>query len=456
MGLIKKILTTFTFSAIFIFLFAFPVLANVFTNDFTNFQTGDLECYGFACGEWTPYNGMAYSDYTGAFFTRGQAPLIVADTFSMEIEYKRAEGSTTSTANFAMGVGTDEYIYCTHTFDSTFFSDGEWHTIKIRSTGNEDIFWSVDGGIETYAENLHCTGGYTYYGLGQSSGLTESWIDNLLITGVESDEEDWVQEWFTFNDTRPDFYSPLEDICFLDKNCTITLYYNNLAIGSTIHLIPDDGRPKFSEYSELSFIIPDTYLNEHVFNYPFIYEDATTTKYCLLLESPIGDILKCGMKTRWVSEDIYLVDMVGENYCEEEIVCADVDGSSFLYGIECGFKRVICWSFKPSVESMETFSGTVGKLEKSFPFNTVFSILNYAKENIEEKTSGGNVGGEFGIIMIDENKEVYTMNFIDENTYVTTLGSATVEMIETFADYIIWLVVGIIIIFIVVKYSILY
>lgn len=468
MVLFLKNLFTFTFAVLFIFLFAFPASANVFLDDFENFQAGDLECYGFACGEWTPDNGMAYSEYTSAYFTNGQAPLITTDTFSMQIDYRRAENSSTSVANIGIGVGQDELIGCAYSFEETWFTDFQWHTIKIRSTGNEDIFWSVDGGEETFQGDPHCIGGYTYYGIGQTSGNTESWIDNLLITdsGIAQDDYDFTTEYYTLDSDVSDYYTNIYDVCLIGEDCNISIWYNEKSIGKTVYLIYDSvgnfpssavasTTLESNSYLEDIIVVPD-FGTSTVEAYHVYMVDAEVFDPLYQIYT-IGDISKGGMKITWTTFEDYTSNINWEEnvpLCDEEVVCAGIPpNKTFLYGFQCAIRLSFCWTLKPTSNSVDFFSKSVLKLQRTFPFNLAFGVIERAENSIETVASS-TVGSTFGLPSYDGN-EFIMINGIDKDTMSNIMSAETMQNIETKTDYFLWIIVSIIMGFIIIKFAIL-
>lgn len=466
MAIIKKLKFIIIFAVAFFALptFASTQIAGGTVNDIVNESTqpkavaqnfrfadyGDIDIIGIdfyyissSTVDWVLcYEGLSNLDFSDTY-TQGAYPNISLKC-RFETEVMRGELQPSNDPSIAQRVVFEEYDILYDNYTLIVGNPNASTSIAVYTPAQQTDFYN----------NLIGVGPISQYDL--NYGVSANLKFNLLYDDGVTNVDNWAQEWFTIDQDRSDFYTPISTVCLLGEDCRVSLYYNTLAIDKTFYIIEDNGQPIFPEYAIGNSTIPDTYLDEYIFTYP---NNATTTSdvdYCVyLVDDDYGDIVKCGSQINWRDSSIYLNDIIDDNYCSEQRVCSDIDPDKAIYAFECALKRSLCWTFKPSIESIETFKRTVSNLENSFPFNTVFSILNYTGQNIEEKTSGGNAGGEFGVLMINENKELYTLNFIDQNTYTDTIGSTTTEFIETTADYIIWATLGFIIAFIILKYSIL-
>lgn len=450
------------FLKLFIFLSIFFLPSFVFAEEIIYIEQTEYNSTsnGFLCQSFTPVATSSeitsISLYVGGIssevvvnFCQGDMPTNVLDLSSGTYPNRRL--------NCENG-GDIEISYNELNFNtgSTSISEMEIKNFNINSftveTGN-NYYFCINSIDETLQINTNEDDNNPYAGGRRTNNANDDLYFILYeeITG----ESEWTEEYFTLNDTRSDFYSPIEDVCFINKDCYITLYYNDLAIGKEIYFIDQNAESNFPEYADFSFTIPATYNNEYLFT----PDTATTTgeqEYCLYLEDEIyGDVLKCGMTIYWYDEDIYLNDIITNTYCSEEIVCADVATSSdFLYGFNCGFRRSICWAFAPSEKSVSTLKSTINKFQSSFPFNIPFGLINSIDDNINSASTTS--GASFGLPMVASTTgELYMVNGIDENSFQEVFGASTSSMLETYADYIIYFFISLAIAFIIYRYAIL-
>lgn len=199
-----------------------------------------------------------------------------------------------------------------------------------------------------------------------SQGDTYYYIDNLFFEPIDVNIVNYGNIFGYDLAADLDFVSP--NICFIDENCYVSVNYNSPAIGGTVYLIPDDGS---------GIIFPDTAVSSTTLESHDILEayllagnwsEATTSDWCLWYETSEYDTARyCGIKIIVTDRSAY-TEIFGDYNLED--VCNGISTTSwFYYGIECGFRRLIYWSFVPTASSVDEFWDTVNSFNNVFPLN---------------------------------------------------------------------------------------
>lgn len=319
---------------------------------------------------------------------------------------------------------------------------------------NDRARGKINGGSYTTYKNYGVTNNDTAYIRIYSNNVNID-VDTFYNIAGQADlyatSTDWTGDWFNLNDTLPDYYTAISDVCFINETCNVVLYYNDQAIGKQIYFIYDNGQDVFPVNAELDFTIPTTYNNEYIFN----PTTATTTQsqdYCLYLEDSVnGDKLQCGMTIHWYDRDIYVDDIITQNWCAEENVCEGVATSSdFLYGFQCGARKTLCWAFAPTPNSLDTFKSSTEKFRNSFPFNLTFSLIDAVDESISTSTTGANIGLP---MLSTTTEEYYMLEGFNDTWWDDKFGTSTMAQWETYADYICYGLFALFIAFIIYRNS---
>lgn len=256
------------------------------------------------------------------------------------------------------------------------FELNTWHNFQIKYN-DDSLYYKYDDYAWTMYERTDEYPGINLidFSLEQSTSTNYLYIDNFI---VEEDVEAWADELYTLATGTPDYFTVYRDVCFLGETCPITIYYNQEAIGTTVYYIPD-GVPKFPEYSTDEFILPDSPVLEYTFEVQSpTSTEPITTLYNLWYTSEERTVLQADKQIVWVDRDTYELEYV----FDINTVCDDVATSSgsfaddMRFGVECGFRKLIYWTFTPSGNGWNKLTKSTNKLMTQFPFSYIKQVIN--------------------------------------------------------------------------------
>lgn len=255
------------------------------------------------------------------------------------------------------------------------------------------------------------------------------------------DETSYENYDYSLDQTSPDFATVNNQSCVIGDECRLWFSFNELAIGYPMYL---------TFYA--STTIPENYIASTTLaasplwqNYLVIPDHAAgTVKYNLLLDAAdYGWVVKTGINVKWFTLDEwndYMDSLFGdiqEEWCGETTVCADIATTSdFFYGVQCGFQKVICWTFNPTENSKKYILNGIESVENSFPFNLVFGFINKTATQIEEAEQDDNAS--LGVPMVSAAGEYYIMPVISTTSIPEMLGDSY-DVLDTGTNYFIWI-----------------
>jgi hypothetical protein len=245
----------------------------------------------------------------------------------------------------------------------------------------------------------------------------------------------WSYDWFTLDPDYPDFYMPIQQVCFIDSidpYCNLEYWYNKEAIDSELYFIYDNGqviRPYNSATSTTveyaSGLQSSLYLTSQ--------SEATTTPFCLFLEnSEYGDISQCGYNIEWIDSS-YFPEMP-DGFCSSTTdPCSDIATTTFGGEIECGFRRLGQWAICPSDESLEIFNNTINIWERIPPYSLISQITNAFLDSTATSVAFSiNITSLTGIDGYNTN-----MPLLEEGMMTNTWGSLW-EMVYSLMEKVLW------------------
>lgn len=228
------------------------------------------------------------------------------------------------------------------------------------------------------------------------------------------------------------------NFCFLGINeeCHLKFNYGYDAIGSKIQLTTKSGQFIASTTVEDKYLLQDRFIIEEPLT-------AQTQEYCIAIDNGEDVLTYCDISLEWISN----------SWCAEESICAEVATSSdFVYGIQCGLRRTMCWVFQPTQSSIGFLTKTIDNFTNSFPFNLPFDFVKQIDYSIETASSSTK---SFGLPMYSgETKDFYIVNGISPGMYYEILGTSTVNTLENQTDMVLWLLVSLLIVYIIWKFAI--
>jgi hypothetical protein len=312
-----------------------------------------------------------------------------------------------------------------------------------------DLYSSQDGSNFYYApESSHLDAVFRVY-----------YDDNIVIMPLEENKHTENYD-FSLDSETPDFGTVNNMICFLGNPCNLWYSFNDLAVGKNIYLFnyEDITAPG---YEIASSTIQATPLWQNSLSVP-LQTTEQIKQYNLLLDgNQYGWTTKTGIKISWLASSTWsnmIASTTGANmddWCSEENVCKDVATTSdFMFGFQCGFKKTICWSFNPTNGAQKYFANSINALERSFPFNLVFSFFETADQAILTASSSA---GSIGIPMIRQTattSEFYILPVVSTSTFQDVVGAEIYDSFTSGMNKFIWFITGLFCLTIIIVYLI--
>ena len=293
--------------------------------------------------------------------------------------------------------------------------------------------------------------GEVVIGINQNSysfGSTTQYINSDFRFNLYKDDE-WLPTVIKITEL-PDFTGNIQvgaetllqynrhNFCFLGTNeeCHLKFNYGYDAIGSKILLTTKGGE----------FVASTTVADQYLLQDRFVIDEppsAQTQEYCIGIDNGEEILTYCDITLEWISN----------SWCAEEMICAEVATSSdFLYGVQCGLRRTMCWIFQPTQSSISFLTKMIDNFTNSFPFNLPFDFVKQIDYSIQTASSSTK---SFGLPMYSEETQgFYIVNGIDPGMYYEILGTSTVDTLENQVDMVLWLLVSLLIVFIIWKFAI--
>lgn len=341
-----------------------------------------------------------YADCYEEFIFENAYPMVVGDIYYIAVSH----------------FGNSEIRTTHYNFDDNYYPDGE----SLLPGGGDMSFILYD------TDPWEVLGAYEY-----SADTTDAPIDPELLS------------W------RSDINSVLSQTCFTGEDCRLWFSFNEKAIGNTVYLTPDVAGQQDPYHEIDNTTITFTGLWQNYVNLD-IEEQATTTQNCLYMtDATYGDLLLCGIKTRWMASTTFY-DLL-EQTIEYDDICADIGTSSLLmYSIECGLKK-FAWSmfFDVDPKSVTYLMNGVEKFKSSFPLNTFFSLTDVAREVMASTTLQNN--STLDIPLIDTEGQIYMQPVLASGTMSNLIGQDNSNLFRKFLDWMLWIGLAGIIVFIVIS-----
>lgn len=129
-------------------------------------------------------------------------------------------------------------------------------------------------------------------------------------------------------------------------------------------------------------------------------------------------------------------------------ICKDVATSTgglddIRYGIECGFKKIVFWSFYPSQDSVKNLNGSFNNFKNEFPFSAYFGLIDTVKNSISTSTMTTN--GTLKMPFINKTGDFITLNIMSSTSMPNLIGQTNTNLFRNSITWIIWLMVAFII-----------
>lgn len=243
----------------------------------------------------------------------------------------------------------------------------------------------------------------------------------------------------------PSISVPEKIICDLGAPCLYPVRYNSQAVGKYVYLW---------DYNNGSWIDSELYDTLQIqatttgLNYLDVPATSTEQKIYYWIELQNREVFQAEVEYL-ATTTTFFPEFDG---CGEEQVCADVATSSgaffddFRFGVECGFRQVICWAFVPTPPAQKYFYNSAGRLKTSFPFNTYFGLISIVDTALATST---NMDSTFGIPFIEtpaQGGDFYIMPVISSSSMPNAIGQENTDLFRLTISYLIWIAVAVLII----------
>jgi len=260
--------------------------------------------------------------------------------------------------------------------------------------------------------------------------------------------DSWTDGLYDLKESEADFFTPYRDICFYGKDCNISIYYNYLAVGSKANFIWDNGQSIFPENASSTITLSPTIPYEDFFVIASTTAPTATNTlpYCVYLEdvtiknpltgvNMISDIQKCGMEIVWLDEESYDLGFFDED------PCATVASSTglfddFRYGVECGFRRLVFWAFKPDINAVNSLTSSRDKLSNNFPFSIYSDLQNVVTTTLDYDSATSTA--TLGAIFDNDDYKTEQFSLFSTDKITSSLGSAFTNYIYPFLKFLVW------------------
>lgn len=293
---------------------------------------------------------------------------------------------------------------------------------------------------------LNCgTSTFVYVAIAIGDNISESPADNYYVfryyvdaTGAihkaQSDIEVGNVSVISLPNTQRPVYIASENIewekekyCRIGEECKMRVNYRYEDIGRTVSIIPFEATSS-SEISDSKLLEEQPLAT--IYLEPDSPSGTTTQEYCYILSDEFdNETWYCSSVVHWVNVDLETL-LEFEPYditkaCDEVTPSDESLWDNFRYGVECGFQKVVYWSFHPRTKSWQKLDEAKNDLLDEFPLN-IYNVLWY---NMYEASTGTTTPFELKMYMGGFNTQDVTMWSSDDLT--GTLGT-TWDRIYTF------------------------
>jgi hypothetical protein len=373
-------------------------------------------------------------------------------------------GGTIARAQITKQSGSSNTIY----FNFFYSQNAGYRQVAYYPTGNEwakltcsfdldnnHVFWFIDDvevGFGDFHTNFN-TGKNKFYGLIWDNSLNNApyiAIDDLLITDTFFNPEYQGVQYYddpsdTFLQGYPKITTVNSQICWLNTECKLWVYYNNPAVGGHVYLTPDVQYQQTPDYALASSTLLDGLPQ---YTYMLLPQKATSTKidYCVYYKdaySGYGDQVNCGITISYESTSTFearLDDSGLSDFCNPLNICSDLSSTTEpLYSIACGARYIGCWLVVPSSSAKRFAVNTISGFEANFPFNTFFSITNAFNTSLTNSASTSPQVLSIPFIRkTATGSEYYLLPVLATTSMANAIGQSNYNMYRTTIGYVMW------------------
>jgi hypothetical protein len=126
----------------------------------------------------------------------------------------------------------------------------------------------------------------------------------------------------------------------------------------------------------------------------------------------------------------------------EECNCNDIATSTGLLddignGIQCAFRKITCWLFTPSADTIDNFATSTHKLSESFPFNTLYGLTNPIKESADIEMNSTSTS-DLKMPMVNKSGHYYLLQVASSTSVTKLIGATNANSWRVGIAYVIW------------------
>lgn len=395
-------------ASFFFALFSLPTVAvTIYDEDFEGLVAGNLA----GQDSWVKYNnepdiGVSVVDSTNNY---ALATTTLDAGYTDENHYRdwtaTSSGSVCFDARFNTSYIYTEIIYgagnyvafapCSDDPDTTCLysrseetilpSMGYWYNVCVNfdcTTDTVDVFLEGDLIVADQAMVTPCTTFFRFSISPVPYGEQLFLLDNIVVTDTQQEDEEHNVDPIVPFDLAGEVYVgslssniPYQINCFLDQtDCQIWLNYSFDVVGDTAYLLPYvPGGDNDPSTAIASSTLTEKLILKEYWDLP-TQSTATTTKYCVYIDD---DDIIADNDTQLCYTIVYWTDAddLGLPVYDISTACDDVSTSTgdmwddFRYGIECGFRKVVYWSFTPQPENIQKINENLEDIKYKFPFS---------------------------------------------------------------------------------------
>jgi hypothetical protein len=294
-----------------------------------------------------------------------------------------------------------DYKYLTLTLFKSGESVGSEFLLAAKPT--DYSFTSLGGTVIEYPDEINYA---TFTIIIPSTGLWEYSLNMFKATNPNSPGRDYLGstdfEYFTVNEKTTYQEEELQDIpytdgvyisennnCFLDEPCYLDIFYTESRQGQNMELYLT---------SDLIDPIATSTLptNKTTYNFPVGTFSATGLYYFnAYIAEPLSAVnmaiienIKINIynKDEFDDEGQFLTDYNIESACDDVATSTGSFASDIRYGIECGIRKTLYWTFTPQTETKLKLQDSNESLKKNFPFN-LYTDTRKIFSDIKDKTT---------------------------------------------------------------------
>lgn len=128
-------------------------------------------------------------------------------------------------------------------------------------------------------------------------------------------------------------------------------------------------------------------------------------------------------------------DYTYQHICDDIATSTGTYFDDFRYGIECGFKKILYWSFYPSQNSLNGLSTSYYDLKQTFPFSAYYGLTDTITNSISTSTA---TNGTLKMPFIDKTGHYTMLTVMSSSSLPNMIGGTNANLFRNSLSWIIW------------------